>query len=151
MALERDNQHIIAAGWYGPMLVQDNKLTTGGAIDTRGMRGMSFVLNPVQKLNVADVIEISFEDSVDGINWKAVAAVKQLPSERQAAGNLVCNAVAPWLQVEGVVGNDRYLRMLMNGVNIVGMGDTIDILIIGHPENLAFRDWDPLAVSDGNP
>ena len=151
MALERDNQHITAAGYMGPMLVQNGLTATGGTIDTKGLRSLSFVFTPSQPYNVADVIDISAQESADGINWTALNTYKELPTEHY--GNQICvNTIAPWLQTHGVVCSERYVRLRLTGTNIVGMGDTIYVIVIGHPEQLPFRAWDPAALlGDGNP
>ena len=154
MSMERDNQHIIAAQYLDLLTMVDGTVVKSAAIDTQGMRSLSFVtfIDVGGPLDPLDEIHIGAEDSPDGVTFTAVATYKILPTERQLA-NLMVNPVAPYLQVTGVVSAERYIKLVLTCTNVAARQGLLQIqfFAVMHPENLAFRAWDPDAISDGNP
>jgi len=153
MALERDNQHIIAAVSCGVLTLNKAANYTGSAIDTKGMRALSFVIIRVQgTLDPGDDIQFEAEESADGINWTVVPNYKKLPSEHYP-DQYVVDPILPYHQVCGVVCSERYVRPILNCSAWGGQRVAIyKLYAIMFPEQLAFRAWDPESiVGDGQP
>jgi hypothetical protein len=155
MVLERDNQEIIAAVSLGLFQLETGQTYTSGAIDTKGFRSLSFVINHAAGLlHPNNVIYLGAQESVDGLTWTQVATIKLLPSEKYPHQDLVI-PLSPYIQTMGVVCAERYIRFYINAVAVVaGEGDDLTLFVMGilFPEQRAFRGWDPMALlGDGQP
>lgn len=151
MALERDNQHIEAVVKVGSYDLVESVETVTAAVDTKGMRSITFVFVPVWTLDDGDEIYLGAEDSPDNVTFTDVPYYKLLPTEKLPDMTMVA-AQNGYLQTMGVESAERYVRVTINPDTLTQREENaVVVYAIMHPENLAFRDWDPGAVSDGNP
>lgn len=152
MALERDNQHIEAVYYCGVESIAEAALTFG-RVDTKGMRSLTFAILESPALDPLDVAGITVEESADDANWTTLAAYKMLPSELQEDPMPLLIPDNGYLQTVGVVSSERYVRLIITFTHVEGgQRQTIKVLAIMHPEQLAFKQWYPEAyIGDGEP
>jgi len=150
MALERDNQNIEAVKALTPISLCESADVVTDAVDTKQMRSIAFAFMLSAPLDPGDEVYLGAEDSKDGITWNTTSIYKLLPSEKQSGGMTLVIPINGYIQTMGVVSAERYVRVTIQPDVLKGT-PTIYVIAIMHPEDLAFRTWDPDAVSDGKP
>ena len=158
MALERDNQSVIALSYLWYHTPSQGVTVNFGPVDTHGMRSLTFGLMLEDALDPADVINIFVFDSPDGITWTAVPDYKLLPTEGIVNGQHVVVSPAvgttppyTYSQTVGVPSCERYVRLDLFGSSVKG-SPLIDVVAMMIPEDQAFRLWDPESlILDGQP
>lgn len=163
MSLERDMQCKIAvidmdgvtvneAASFASATIIDTKPNT----NTPGFRAVQFAVEPSRVLDEDPAVEafrFMVEDSPDLITWTVVPEEKILPTRNfNAAGQLIFNAVAPYLQTFGVTSAQRYLRVSINCTVYNQVEAGFAFVAALEAENHEFVDYDPNApLTDGNP
>jgi hypothetical protein len=156
MALERDNQSVIALRYLWYETVTNNATQSFGPVDTHGMRSLTFGLMLEDAPDPADVINIFVYDSPDGITWTQVPDYKLLPTEGGPQHVVVIPAMGTtppytYCQTVGVPSCERYVRLDLFGSSVKG-SPLIDVVAMMIPEDQAFRLWDPESlILDGQP
>lgn len=116
MSLERDMQSKIAVIDMEGVTVSEKDVAAVSTtvIDTQGFRAIQIAVEPSRELDAVTTEAFRFyaEDSPDGVTYTQVAEIKILPTRNyDADGQLIINAVAPYLQTFGITSVQRYLQI----------------------------------------
>jgi hypothetical protein len=117
MALERDIQSELRVTEMDTITVPDANPYTGSAFDCQGVRGIDFVVLMADGALAGYDIDISFQDSPDGVTWTAVADDKVLPRDIASYQILDLDADGKY-QCWGVTSVERYIRPVLTGITV---------------------------------
>ena len=117
MSLERDIQSELRVTNIDTITVDQATAYTGTALDTQGVRGIDIVVLMADGTLTGFDIDISFQDSPDGVTWTAVDEDKVLPRDVDSYQILDLNDDGEY-QCWGVTSVERYIRPVLTGITV---------------------------------